>query len=220
MVFLWLAIANSVEKTRLSRARAGILGIDDVCHGNVGRYIENKQANTMRDGAHCMRKLLARGPKAFLRRFKIRRPVFDDLEEKIKHIVEPDCRGIEMARRSSETHVVAELMLAACLRWLAGGNYMCQEDNYGIGVTEFYKCLWEQVVYALDTVLPSPDFDIQNVGQMKGLEEGMLVRSGGKISGRIGALDGMAVRITRPTLKDSACPQTFFNRKGFYNVNL
>jgi hypothetical protein len=145
--------------------------------------------------------------------------VFDDLVEKIMHIVEPDCRGIDMARRSNETHVAAELMLAVSLRCLAAGNYMCQKDSYGIGVTEFYKCLWE-VVYALDKLLPSLDFDIQNAGQMKGLAKGMFVRSGGKTPGCIGALDDMVVRITRPTLKDSTCPQTIFNRKGFYSVDL
>jgi hypothetical protein len=43
---------------------------------------------------------------------------------------------------------------------------------------------------------------------------------GGKMSGCIGALDGMDVRITRPTLKDTASPQSYFNRKGFYSINL
>ena len=96
---------------------------------------------------------------------------------------------------------------------------MCHEDNYGIGTTEFFSCLWE-VVYALDTVFPAPRFDIENEGQMKDLANGMFLRSGNKMPGGIGALDGMAVRINRPTLKNTASPQSFFNRKGFYSLNL
>jgi hypothetical protein len=48
----------------------------------------------------------------------------------------------------------------------------------------------------------------------------MFVMSGGKMPGCVGALDGMVVRITRPTPKDTTSPQSFFNRKGFYSINL
>ena len=133
MVVFCMAVGGSVEKTRASRARASNLGIDDFWHGNVGR--KNKQPNNVRDRKHCLRKLHAHGPKAFLRRFKIRRPLFDKLVEKIGHIVEPNIKGIEIAEFSCETYVLAELLLAASLRWLASGSYMCQKDNYGIGTT-------------------------------------------------------------------------------------
>jgi hypothetical protein len=75
-------------------------------------------------------------------------------------------------------------------------------------------------MWALDKVLPAPVFDIRSDGQMRALADGMFVKSGGGISGCIGALDGMAVRITRPTLKDTASPQSYFNRKRFYSINL
>jgi len=96
---------------------------------------------------------------------------------------------------------------------------LCQEDNYGIGTTEFFSCLWE-VVYALDIVLPAPRFDIENEGHMKDLADGMFLRSGNKMSGCIGALDVMVVRINRPTLKDTTSPQSFFNCKGFLHRKL
>jgi hypothetical protein len=75
-------------------------------------------------------------------------------------------------------------------------------------------------MWALDKVLPAPKFDIRNERQMRELADGMFVRSGCKMPGCIGALDGMAVRITRPTTKDTAYPQSYLNRKGFYNMNL
>jgi hypothetical protein len=60
--------------------------------------------------------------------------MFDDIVDKIRHLVELDARGIEMARRSSDTHVKAELQVAASLRWLAGASYLCIEDTYILNI--------------------------------------------------------------------------------------
>jgi hypothetical protein len=145
--------------------------------------------------------------------------VFDDVVDEIKPIVEPGEYGITRARRSSGSHVPAELQLAASLRWLSGASYLCQEDNFGLGGTTFFKCLWN-CVYAFKNVLPSLEFDIIDEGKMKAHADGMYVRSGRTTIGYIGALDGMAARITRPTLKDIASPHMYLNRKGFYNLIL
>jgi hypothetical protein len=164
-------------------------------------------------------KLYTLGPKPFKRRFKMNRPQFDDLVEKIKPIVEVNDRGKDMARRSSGSFVPAALQLAATLRWLAGAHHACQEDNYSLGKTTFFKSVWK-CVYALDFVLPRPDFDPKDEGGLRALADGMYVRSGRIVPGCVGALDGMAVHIDRPTLKDTAAPLSYKNRKKYYSVNM
>ena len=96
---------------------------------------------------------------------------------------------------------------------------MCQQDNFILSHMEFYVSLCN-VVWALDKVLPSPEINNKNEGRMRALANVMFVRSGGKMPRCVGALDDMAVRITRPTSKDTASPKFYFNGKGFYSVNL
>jgi hypothetical protein len=92
---------------------AGVLGFEESPHGNLGREIIDRQANTVRDRKRAMEQLQAHGPKAFLRRFKMSRPMFDGLVQQIRPEVEADTFGKEQARRSSGSHVPAELHLAA-----------------------------------------------------------------------------------------------------------
>ena len=221
LVFIWLALARKSESERNARRMrdVGVLGLQASPHGNLGREIIDRKGNMVRDRSKAMEQLQSHGPKAFLRRFKMTRPMFDEIVEKIRPLVEAGEFGKEQARRSSGSHVPAELQLAASLRWLAGAHHLCQQDNFSLSQTEFYGALWD-VMWALDNVLPAPVFDITDAGQMRALSDGMFVRSGGKMPGCVGALDGMAVRITRPTLKDTASPQSYFNRKGFYSINL
>jgi hypothetical protein len=54
-------------------------------------------------------KLYTLGPKAFKRRFKTNRPQFDELDDKIKVLVEVDDRGKKMAERFSGSFVLASL---------------------------------------------------------------------------------------------------------------
>ena len=82
------------------------------------------------------------------------RPMFDELVDKIKVLVEVDDRGKKMEERSSGSFAHATLQLAATLRWLAGANHMCQEDNNILATSTFYDSVW-RVVYALDAVMPN-----------------------------------------------------------------
>ena len=197
----------------------GILATAPVEHGNLGVAIMDRTANERRDRERAMRKLCSLRPGAFRRRFKVNRGTFFSLADAIRHVVEPDQVGRVMATRSSGSHIPAELQLAASLRWLAGANHMCQQDNYEVGVSSFYECLW-RVVYALDCILPDPVFNPQDANQMASLARNMHSRSRGTMAGCVGALDGMAIRIKRPQLKDCPNPALYKNRKGFYSINL
>ena len=125
----------------------GILGRDEIEHGNTRREGADRRANEWRDWRVALMKLYTLGPKAFQRRFKMNHPQFDDLVDKIKPIVEVNDKGKDMAKRSSGSFVPAALQLVATLRWLAGAHHACQEDNYILGKTTFFKSVWK-CVYA------------------------------------------------------------------------
>ncbi len=74
--FLCLALAH---RSRLNGGRApndnpGILGFDEVEHGNNERRDVERRANEWRNRRVALMKLYTLGPKAFQRRFKLNRP--------------------------------------------------------------------------------------------------------------------------------------------------
>mmetsp|Transcript_18188 Transcript_18188/g.50921 ORF Transcript_18188/g.50921 Transcript_18188/m.50921 type:complete len:120 (+) Transcript_18188:226-585(+) len=105
----------------------------------MGGTTFDREANEKRDRADALRKLRRFGDKAFKRRFKVSRGTFARLVVLIRNMVELDGVGVCTAERSSRSHIPAELQLAATLRWLAGASYMCQEDNYALGMSSFLR---------------------------------------------------------------------------------
>ena len=96
---------------------------------------------------------------------------------------------------------------------------MCQENNYDVGGTSVYDSIWKEL-YALDTIILAPNFDPTDEQAMESLARSMFVRSKQSMAGCVGALDGMAVKINRPTLRDCPNPLLYRNRKQFYSINL
>jgi len=166
-----------------------------VAHGNTGVGIFGREKNSVRDRASAL-KVGRLSPKAFKRRFKINKCSFSDLVRQIRPLVEPDEYGRAMAERFSGSHSPAELQLAASLRWLAGANYLCQEDNLEVGTASF-RCMW-RVVNALYAVLPAPYFDPADEAELQASAHSLFVRSGETMAACMGAVDGMVVRIHRP----------------------
>ncbi len=100
---LCLALAHRAKIAcgKLQQTSVGVMGVVTVEHGNTGRTIAERRANEWRDRRASLMKLYTLGPKAFKRRFKMTRPLFDDLVDIIKPIVEVDDRGKEMADTSN-----------------------------------------------------------------------------------------------------------------------
>ncbi len=109
--FLCLALAHRARLIagRLHNAGPGILGFDEVGHGNSGRQGAEWRANECRNMIAALMKLYTLGPKAFKRGFKLNRTQFEDLVKKIKPIVEFNNRGKEMAKRSRGSFVMSTL---------------------------------------------------------------------------------------------------------------
>ena len=64
------------------------MGVYTMEYGNTGRTIVERRASEWRDMIAAMMKLYTLGHKVFKRLFKMNRPRFDDLVDKIKTIVE------------------------------------------------------------------------------------------------------------------------------------
>ena len=61
---------------------------------------------------------------------------------------------------------------------------------------------------------------IKDPGELEKMSRIVHNRNGGTLDGCIGALDGMAVKITKPSKKDASNALSYLNRKGYFSINL
>jgi len=117
-----------------------------------------------------------------------------------------------------------ELKLSMALRWMAGGSYLDIADMHGVSDKTFYQHVWQ----VIEAVHKSYDLKLlellkpENVrnGSLEKLAEGFDRKSpNGVMSGCIGALDGLAVKLEKRALKDEGDKGKFYCRKGFYSLN-
>ena len=122
--------------------------------------------------------------------------------------------------------ISGEVKLAITLRCLAGGSYQDLSLIYSTGVSYFYDIVHKVCRDWInnDEILPYLGENyLNNTDEMKRVAREFELKGGsrGILRGVIGALDGWLVRIQRPTLKDGIVnPGGFFNRKGFFAVNV
>lgn len=112
--------------------------------------------------------------------------------------------------------ITARSCLSMTLRYLAGGSAVCIRNQHGVAKPTFYRCI-HRTIYALDNV---PALRIRFPQSQQELDEascGFYAHSGAaKIRGCVGAVDGLLVRIQRPSEKAGM----FYSRKGFYAINV
>eukprot|EP00873_Tetraselmis_striata_P038406 jgi/Tetstr1/458670/TSEL_045060.t1 len=138
--------------------------------------------------------------RGFRRRFKITKMTFADLVEKLGPSLTSNSF---FAILSSGSATSVELNLAATLRWLAGSNFLDIEDLYLMDNSTFYKCVLLQMIYALDKIF-TVDFDISSFEpHMETLSQNIHLHSKRVVSCCIAAIDGMAVKIGRPSRRDT-----------------
>eukprot|EP00873_Tetraselmis_striata_P024392 jgi/Tetstr1/444656/TSEL_032504.t1 len=190
-------------------------------HGNRGLRHVDRKANEKRtqERRDAQRRIRRYGDKRFRRRFKETKQRFFQLVDELAPLIDISDAGKLHAVRSSGSWVPLELRLAATLRWLAGANFQDSEDLFGLGMTTLYEgCIWP-VIDALDVLYHKP-FKPYDTDLLKTMAEEMQARSGWVMSGCIGAVDGMALRIAKPTKAAVKNVKHFRNRKGFFGINL
>lgn len=114
--------------------------------------------------------------------------------------------------------IPVELQLSMTLRFLAGGSHLDIMDLHGVGYSTFYRCLW-RTCYALDKCLPM-SFNVADEDEMAQLEDGFARLTRHVLRGIVGAIDGLAVKIIKPHICEVPDPMAYYNRKGFFALNV
>lgn len=118
--------------------------------------------------------------------------------------------------------ICGEIKLAVCIRLLAGGSYLDLVPLFGIGSSYVYV-LFENFLHWIMSTFEFPLVQLLRQRDWKSLKllaNGFAEKTNGVFYGPFGALDGLAVRVKCPTLKEVADPGNYYCRKGFYAVNV
>jgi hypothetical protein len=151
----------------------------------------------------------------FLRSFRLRPRGFHELYQQLADALHKDP---VQASRSSGEPIYPVLRLAMALRWLAGGSYIDICVLYGVSPEGFYTSLW--LVLAVIVRTYRIQFDMQEASLQK-VAAGFLDRQRKKVFRKVaGALDGMIVKIRRPSTREFPKPMQTWCRKGYYGLNV
>lgn len=135
---------------------------------------------------------------------------------KLSYMIRPLCERKQKRLNGTKHSIEVSVMLACTLRILAGANYLDISWPYGLSISSVYSC-FEQCSYALNRTL-------KILRCPKSEEECMLESLKFKsnrrspITGIIGAIDGIAIEIEKPTLNCVPDPRKYMNRKGFFAI--
>ena len=147
--------------------------------------------------------------------YRLERVSFYLLLSKIIPFVESDRI---MASRSSSGPITPEIMLAITLRMCAGGRQQDLRRLYGVSRTSIYLT-FHKVLEAIDHV-ESLFFPADEPDALAGISSGFDRLTDGLLAGCVGAVDGYAISIIKPTSQYCSNPAFYFNRKGYYSLNM
>jgi DDE superfamily endonuclease len=117
--------------------------------------------------------------------------------------------------------ISGEIKLALSIRMLAGASYLDLMLLYGVKSSSLYRCFhecigWinESFTFPLSKWLKSLD-----TAALREVSDGFAERSDFAFSGCIGAVDGIAIWINCPTMKEDGNPGQYYCHKGFFALN-
>ena len=148
--------------------------------------------------------------RAFDRTYRMSYTAFCRLLELLKD----DLKGVTTASQHGGYHdtdvVEAELIMAIGIRWLAGGSYVDIRHVYGCSAASVFR--FRDMF--MDAVLNCKDLDIvfpDTNEDLKSTELKFSNKSSERImTGCIGAIDGLFVKVCRPSMKECGYnPQAF-----------
>jgi hypothetical protein len=118
--------------------------------------------------------------------------------------------------------IPGEIKTAISIRILAGGSYLDLMPLFCVSVSSIYG-IFDQF---LDWVMQALQFPLAKILQtddwtaLQSIADPFSYSSNGILSGTIGALDGIAIRIRSPTLAEVPDPGNYYCRKGFFALNV
>ena len=154
----------------------------------------------------------------FHKQYRMTAAAFDALVDIVRPVVQVDVRMSMVSTPLSDSTIFPELVVAAGLRWVAGGSYHDISSYLGISDSSFYRCRDK----FLDAVLQSDDPRLSIIWPNTHEECEKIAAdfekksTHGVIKFCVGALDGLLIQIGRPTLKESDNPDSYFS--GHYQM--
>lgn len=77
----------------------------------------------------------------------------------------------------------------------------------------------DEILHIMDRSM-IPSFTFQDKEYLNGQSFSFLGHGRGPLRGRVGVLDGLAVKIREPSVNDFQNTSVYFNGKGFFAVNV
>ena len=150
--------------------------------------------------------------RQFFARYRMTKEDFAELVDK--------CRPyLSLSNKAREDSVTPEIAVSITLRYLAGGQYCDICDVHNIRDSTFFS-VKSRTLIALNKALVDEIRFPANDEERRHVAAGFEEKSHGIMKGCIGALDGLAVAIKRPTAADCPNPASYRNRKDFYSVSV
>lgn len=124
-------------------------------------------------------------------------------------------------REQAKPPVSGEIKVAISIRLLAGGSYLDLMPLFRVASSELYD-IFETF---LDWILRTLEFPLlkylkeRNWAAIRALASAFAEKTNGVFYGPFAAIDGLAVRIRSPTLKEVPDPGNYYCRKGFFALN-
>jgi len=135
--------------------------------------------------------------------------------------IEPDISQTRPQMARGGGVVVPELMLSMTLRYLAGGSYLDIMRIHGVANPTFYVVKRKVLAAIVRHYFPRK-FPFGDADRLKKLEESFVRVStcGECMRGCVGAVDGLAVKIKQPSVREDPRQKRYYCRKGFFALNL
>jgi hypothetical protein len=150
----------------------------------------------------------------FNRAFRLRRTSFTELLAVLQTELSKDQR---MAIVSSGSPIEPAVRLALTLRILGGGSHHDLAMLFRIATITVYA-VFHATIDAINNLLALPGVPPKDTAKLQKLAEGFVLsrRTQNPLFGVVGALDGIALRITKPD--DEHVPRNYWCRKGYYAI--
>ena len=154
----------------------------------------------------------------FKRTFRLSRTVFNEVHGRIEHRLQ--CNETQRKNASGGTVVDTRIKLMIALRYLAGGSYLDLRLLFEVPTPSLYRIV-RKVVDAVNDEYFNEDlvFPTSNVALLAQIQAGFDAMTGNVMTGCVGAIDGIVIRIQGPSFAESdGNPRQYYNRKGFFGL--
>ena len=189
-------------------------------NGEKDKMKRHRSRNIHRDYSYPLRVIREKNDIWFKRSYRLSKKLFYSVLEMITPAL--SAKNPEMAMRSSGRPVHPEVLLAATLRYLAGGHFIDIVDIYQLPYTSPHIYFW-RTIKAIDSVLDNiklPD----SIEEWKELSNSWDYKMKAQfgcafLKGTTLALDGIVIETRRPTVAEvGGNISGNRNRKGYYGM--